>query len=248
MTCSIQTPVTRWEKVAETRWGRYISDIEEDAILKANRAAGKPSRALEIGCEGGRWSKLLSDLGWDMVCTDIDREALALCQKRLPSARCILVSPQDTALPCPSGSLSLMLCVEVCAVIEADWFLGEASRTLSDLGLLVGVFNNLCSLRGLYVMAKRRLRPQPWYPYYQVSYGRWKQRAVDKGFTMVYERGFCWFPFSRASDSRMIPKLTRMEQNLRLDRLTGVSPWVVFIAQKKPVPTPARSPNQAPVS
>jgi hypothetical protein len=63
---------TYWESIAQTRWGSYITEIEKRAILKSNNLSKKPSNALEIGCEGGRWSKLLSDLGWNMTCTDIN--------------------------------------------------------------------------------------------------------------------------------------------------------------------------------
>src|SRR5215472_11416688 len=236
MTTVYHRPVTVWEKVAETKWGRYISQIEEDAILKAHRTAGKPVQALEIGCEGGRWSELLTDLGWNMVCTDIDEAALAACQKRIPSAKCIRVLANDRTLPCTSSSMALILCLEVNPVIEADWFLNEARRTLSDGGMVIGTFNNLCSLRGLFVRVKRRFRPKPWFSYYQMSYGHWRRNALDHGFTMLYERGFCWFPFSRASQSPLIPTATMMERKLRLQHLVALSPWVVFIAQKKSGP------------
>jgi hypothetical protein len=67
-----------------------------------------------------------------------------------------------------------------------------------------------------------------------MSYGHWKRKALDCGFKLVFERGFCWFPFSRASESSLIPTATLMENKLRLQQLVGVSPWVVFIAQKRP--------------
>jgi SAM-dependent methyltransferase len=231
-------PVTRWEKVAETRWGRYVSQIEKDAILYAHRAAGEPAQALEIGCEGGRWSRLLADLGWNLQCIDTDPKVLAVCQERIPAARCILVSPDSTSLPCATGSMALILCIEVCPVIEADWFLPEARRSLSDGGLLVGTFHNAASLRGVFVMAKRWFWPKPWYPFYQLPYRRWKKNALRTGFMIPYEQGFCWFPFSRASDSPLVPKFTLLERKLGLNRLVDFSPWIVFIARKGAPPRP----------
>ena len=71
--------VTKWERVATTRWGAYVSDVEKRAILRGHHLAGTPRTALEIGCEGGRWSKMLNDLGWQMICADINSEALAVC-------------------------------------------------------------------------------------------------------------------------------------------------------------------------
>src|SRR5215470_3961495 len=139
---------TYWESIAQTRWGSYITEIEKRAILKANNLFGKPSNALEIGCEGGRWSKLLSDLGWNMTCTDINLNMLSICQKRIPMAKCILVDKEDTTLPCESGKLKLLLCIEVIEVISSNWFIKESLRVLQDGGKIVGVFNNRLSLRG----------------------------------------------------------------------------------------------------
>ena len=43
---------TFWENVAQSRWGRYISEIEKRAILKAHSVSGRPNEAVEIGCGG----------------------------------------------------------------------------------------------------------------------------------------------------------------------------------------------------
>jgi hypothetical protein len=90
---------TFWEKIARTKWGSYLTEVEKQAILKANDLAVKPTIALEIGCEGGRWSMLLAKLGWKMICTDIDSHTLAICQRRISTAQCILVSPNDSTIP-----------------------------------------------------------------------------------------------------------------------------------------------------
>lgn len=86
---SDEPAMTFWEKAAITRWGSYLTEIEKAVILKAHQLSGLPGTALEIGCEGGRWSKLLSEAGWKVICTDIDVESLALCRKRIPDATCI---------------------------------------------------------------------------------------------------------------------------------------------------------------
>ena len=49
---------------------------------------------------------------------------------------------------------------------------------------------------------------------------------------MLYEEGFCWFPFRRASNSIFIPYVTSLEKKLGLRKLVVISPWIVFIAQK----------------
>src|SRR2546425_7136263 len=177
-----QQAITFWEHVAARKWGRYISDIEMQTILRAHRIAGDPATALEIGCDGGRWSQLLSESGWDLICIDVDRQTLGICQKRIPRAKCVLVHPDDRILPCAAGSLQLVLCMEVNSVIESDWFVPEAHRTLKDGGVVVGVCWNRRSLRGMWVRATGLLRTDTRNRFYQVAYVRWKRKLRDVGF------------------------------------------------------------------
>ncbi len=225
-------PTTYWERVAATRWGKYVSEIEKTAIVKAHHMNGRPTIALEVGCEGGRWSKLLSDLGWGMICTDVNKDVLDICQKRIPAAKCILAHPDDKILPSETASVGLLLCIEVYPIIESEWFLTEANRTLSKDGIIVGVFLNRSSLRGLFVRVRERLSKRYRFRHYQQSYPNWKKNMVKHGFRLIYERGFCWFPLGRSSDSRLVPLFTGIESMLHLGRAIDFSPWIVFIAQK----------------
>jgi hypothetical protein len=111
---------TYWEKIAATKWGSYVTDLERFAILKAHELSNTPKIAFEIGVDGGRWSKLLADLGWRLICTDVNEETLAICQKRISTAHCVLVKPDANRLPSHSESISLLLCMEVAPVIQSD--------------------------------------------------------------------------------------------------------------------------------
>lgn len=138
---TVANSVFMWERVANTtRWGAHISAIEASAIAAAAALADPPSAALEVGCEGGRWSVLLAHKDWSMTCTEVKSEPLRLCQRRIPGAKCVLVDSLSETLPCDSHSQRLLLCIEVPQVIGADWFLREASRVLAPGGVLVGVF------------------------------------------------------------------------------------------------------------
>ena len=217
---------TIWERVAERQWGAYTSEIAKQAILRSDGLSGKPAVALEIGCEGGRWSKLLTSLGWKTICVDTDREALELCRKRIPTAHCILSNSSDESIPCESHSIDLLLCLEVAPVIQSDWFINEGFRVLRERGLIVGVFWNRLSLRGLFVRARGDSE------HYKHAYTSWKRDLSKRGFHIEYEEGYCWFPFHRTSDSRYIPFFTRLEKGFGLRKLTSLSPWIVFIARK----------------
>ena len=78
----------------------YLSELEYNAIDLAARLAKGHENALDVGCDGGRWAKLLEDQDWDVSCTEIDAGSLEICRRRLKRASCIKVEPTDTTLPC----------------------------------------------------------------------------------------------------------------------------------------------------
>jgi SAM-dependent methyltransferase len=234
--------LTYWEVIANTNWGRYITEIEKRIILKASRLAGNPTIALEVGCEGGRWTKLLYDLGWKTICTDIDQIMLNKCKNNIPEAECICVSPNGSIIPCNTETIKLLLCIEVAPVIKSEWFIHESFRVLQNDGLLVGVFGNLLSWRGLFFIAKRC-----WYSlinnrsildklerinFYNLTYPVWKKKFCKGGFNIIHEEGLCWFPFRRDSNFPFIRLFAKMERLLHLHNLITLSPWIVFIAKK----------------
>lgn len=230
MAATISQEQTYWERVAESRWGRYTTEIARNGIMRAHRLASPPADAFEIGCEGGRWAKLLADQGWQMICTDVDAGALRVCQDRIPEATCILVRPEDTRLPYEE-KVRLLLCLEVVNVIQSPWFIGEAGRILEHDGVLIGVFWNGRSLRGLLYRLVSAFTGRS-FSFYTQAYPTWRRQLELAGFRIQYEEGYCWFPFSRGSNSFLIPFCIRLERLLRLNRLIAYSPWVIFIARK----------------
>src|SRR5439155_4055080 len=83
--------MTHWDRVAETTsWGRYLTDVERQVVLRGEALAERPGHALDLGCGSGRWSKLLSERGWNMTCTDVNAQALAICRRNVPKAKCLL--------------------------------------------------------------------------------------------------------------------------------------------------------------
>jgi len=70
------------------------------------------------------------------------------------------------------------------------------------------------------------------FDYYEVAYPIWRKKFSDRGFRVHYEEGYCWFPFSRSSNSLLIPHFLRLEKKLGLHKLASISPWIAFVAQK----------------
>jgi len=228
--------LTYWDRVNLARWGAYLIQREQSVVLRAHALAQKPGQAVDLGCGSGRWSKLLSDLGWRLDCIDVDSQSLAICKRNVPPANCLRSEPDAVTIPCGSGSSSLLLCIEVAPAIQAPWFLSESHRVLGDQGLLVGVWWNRRSWRWLGWWLKRVLTGgQSAQTFYQKPYSAWRQELRTAGFDVVHEEGFSWAPFGRASDSPLIPLFTRMERLLGLHRWVTLSPWVLFIAKKASV-------------
>ncbi|MCK5613807.1 methyltransferase domain-containing protein [Candidatus Pacearchaeota archaeon] len=226
--------MTRWEEVARnTTWGVYITEIEKRAILKACEFFKEPSTCLEIGCEaGGRWSGLLASLGWNMICTDVAPHMLQICQERIPSAQCILVQPNDTNIPCKTETIKLLLCIEVHPVINSDWFLPEAFRTLSHGGWLIATVSNSLSLRGVFYRTVHKFKKDKTLWGYTHPYYKFRRKITQAGFKVISEEGHCWLPFTRESNSPLVPSLTKLEQLLGLRSISCLSPQIVLTAQK----------------
>jgi SAM-dependent methyltransferase len=226
--------LTFWEGVARTRWGKYLTQLETEALNKSQLLLPDPTVALEIGCEGGRWSNLLTSLGWKMICTDVSEQALKTCKRRIPSARCIRVSAEETRLPAATAEVKLLLCIEVDPVVGCAWFISEASRVLADGGVLVCTILNARSHRAVVHKLFRRLTPEQRRQtgLYPVNYSDWKRSLQRAGFQVVHERGCCWAPFPRKSNSRLIPFCCFLEKHSGLSQVSSLSPWVVVVAQK----------------
>lgn len=228
------TPMTHWDHVAETTsWGRYLSDIERKVILRGEALAPTPKNAIDMGCGGGRWSKLLAERGWNLTSSDVSSEALAICQRNVPHAHCHLASKDSRTIPARTNAAGLLLCIEVVPLIESNWFIPEAHRVLVDGGIFVGVYINGRSLRGVAWRVKQRLSgSQETAQFYKASYIDWKNRLTSSGFEMVHEESCCWGPFTRNSNSPLVPVFTKFERAVGLHRVVNWSPWVVFIARK----------------
>jgi SAM-dependent methyltransferase len=232
-----QTPkLDYWERIGETtRWGRYLAVKERALVLRGLALAGPPGKAVDMGCGGGRWGKILADHGWEMTCVDVSAEALGACQAKMPSARCICVEPTSTVIPCETRSQRLLMCMEAPDVVEPPWFAPEAGRVLQDSGHLIGFYMNPQSWRGVLWRMRRETNGIGGRHYWGPSYQDWKRNLVAQGFEMLHEESYSWAPFGRTSDSRLIPFATSIERITGLSHLVRFAPWILFIARKTPL-------------
>ena len=225
--------VTFWGTVATTKWGQYLTELERRLVTLGNALAGEPGAGIDLGCGSGRWSRQLTDAGWRMTCIDASPKDLAVCQTNVPEAQSILVARDSSVIPCLSRSCGILLCIEVGPVIESNWFVPEVTRVLSDRGILVGVFCNRHSWRGLVGRLKYRLNGRRGAnDFYNVDYSSFRKKLTAAGFELVHQEGLCWGPAGRCSDSALVPFYIKLERALRLNRFVAISPWIAFIARK----------------
>jgi SAM-dependent methyltransferase len=225
-----------WERYYnEYPYGWHLSRVEERAVVAVRDLVGQAGNALDVGCEGGRWSRLLAERGWRRTCTDVSAEALTICQRRLPEATCLLVESDDISLPSADASQQALLCIEVPMVMQSAWFLAEAARVLAPGGYLIGVHYNRQSLRGVLYnhVPGFRSKNDVAYFYFPESYAAWRKRLRASGFEVTHEDGFDWIPFRKYSRSPLVGPAVRLERTLGLTRLARFSPMVVFIARKR---------------
>ena len=227
-----------WDEVATRAWGRYLTEAEGRAVEEAQRTAPPPRAALDVGCGGGRWTRLLLDRGWSVTALDVDEEALARCAEHNPGATCLFARPGDVTLPAADASVSLLVCIEVMPVTHSDWFLAEARRVLVPGGRLVTVAWNRWSLRGVVTDLATRVRSGHPHPFYRFSYRAWRRSLRDHGFRVAAEQGLSWFPFGRVSDSPLVPVAVATEGAEHLGRLPTLSPWVLVTAGLPPTDEP----------
>jgi SAM-dependent methyltransferase len=230
----VTTTDTRWEAAARTAWGSYLTDAEFRVLHQGLDLAPETGGALEVGCEGGRWSKEILRRRGTVNCTDVDQQSLDLCSQRLPEARCIRVSPDDRQLPVGDGELGFMLVYEVTPVTNAPWFPAEAARVLERGGVLVFSHHNPASIRALAYRAAMLVgrRAKSWGFYGGPTYTAFRKSLRAAGFSVIHEEGLAWMPFPRDSDSSLVAPAVRAERLLGLRRLVAVSPWVLAVARR----------------
>lgn len=223
-----------WDIQSNNRFGTYIEGYEKMGLDKCLRLLPQSSikTVLDFGCGSGNWSLYIqkeSCCKFRVIGIDIDKEALALYKKRVPSSSSILTSPNDSSLPLEKESVDLIIVFQ--APFTKNWFFKEAHRVLKHNGVLVGTLLNKTSWRG----ALQRIKATLWKTEnpFVVSLIELKERTKSEGFEMIFSRGFGWIPVpSRQNNSLLISIFGLLEKILFLGSIKALSPNLVFILRK----------------
>jgi SAM-dependent methyltransferase len=230
-----------WERlIAQTRYGRYADSVESKMVRYVLAHCPDTGVLLDVGCEGGRWSKVFADRGWQITATDVDTGALQVCQSRIPNARCVLADPKSRQLVAEDDSIDIALCIEVGSVVHSDWAVPEFSRVLKRGGRLAGVCWNRSSWRGFLYHNAPSLRSSGSDPLlgFPIKYKNFRRQMITHGFRFEKELGYAWGPFRRTSDSLPVSLWAAFERFSGLQHFISGAPMIAFVAQKGAPPVP----------
>jgi SAM-dependent methyltransferase len=232
---SLTSSALLWERLmAQTRYGRYADGVESTMMRYVLAQHPTPGVLFDVGCEGGRWSKVFADCGWQILATDVDSGVLRVCQSRIPSARCVLADSQSRRLVAENDSIDIALCIEVGPVIHADWAVSEFSRVVKRGGRLVGVCWNRASWRGFLYHNVPSLRSSGSNPMvgFPIKYQNFRRQMIENGFRFEKELGYAWGPFRRSSNSLPVSLWATLERLSGLQHFISAAPMIAFVAQK----------------
>jgi SAM-dependent methyltransferase len=220
--------------MAQTRYGRYANSVESTMMLYVLGQCPRPGVLLDVGCEGGRWSKFFAERGWHVIATDVDAGFLQVCQSRIPNARCVLADSNSDWLAAEDESVDVALCMEVGPVIHSYWAVPEFARVLKRGGRLAGVCWNRSSWRGFLYHNVPRLRSpgSDSLVGFPIKYKNFRSQMIKHKFRFEKELGYAWGPFRRTSNSFPVSLWAAFERFSGLQRFISAAPMIAFVAQK----------------
>lgn len=240
-------PKLLWERLmSDTRYGRYADRVESSMIAYLLARVRQPGVLLDVGCEGGRWSKVFAERGWQIIATDVEMKSLQTCQLRIPDAQCVLADSTGNKLPAADESIDAALCIEVAPVIHSAWAAQEFARALKPGALLAGVCWNRASWRGFLYHHAPSLRSTGSHPLigFPIRYLDFRTQMTNRGFCFEKELGYAWGPFRRTSNSRLVTITGVLERLSGLQYLIAFAPMIAFACRKLPLSDSASSPRQ----
>jgi SAM-dependent methyltransferase len=223
-----------WSSVAQTSMGQYITQEEVSFINRA--IAGLPEKPviiLDAGAGSGKLEPLLTTLASHVICTEINPELTGILAHTGSNVMPVLVKPTIRSLPLADDSVDVVVCLELPELAEQNWFYAECQRVLKHRGIMIIMSTNRFSwkgaLKGLWSGDRARADKR----YYLRTIHDVRRSVKRYGLTVRRVSGMNWAPFSRASDSPLVPLFMTFEKLMKLSRLVFCSPWVLLEVRKE---------------
>lgn len=220
-----------WDTANKTRMGEYITCREVGFINKY--VNNKPIRSvLDIGGGSGRIVKHIPGRDEKQIVV-LDQGVQQLKQAEI-NLNCRICQGDASHLPFQANSFDLVLAIQLIEYLpNLDSFLHECHRVLKTDGSLIMTWSNRNSPFGRLYPFFFKKNPI----FYRFSCAEGVKRINRSQFKIETLKGYRWLPFNRASNSQVIPVLSRLES--WFTPITGnprISPWIFCAAIKEQFP------------
>jgi 2-polyprenyl-3-methyl-5-hydroxy-6-metoxy-1,4-benzoquinol methylase len=216
---------THWEYAAQTRMGKYLTDLETEFISKSIDLTKENLTVMDVGAEAGRFSLFAANTNAYVVSIDLD--SYALKRLHLKNRGVNVVQADARHLPVKDTVFDVVLMVEVLDYIpQLDQTLGDCKRTLKPNSSCVLSFGNKSSVKAKLKAMQGKS--------YRHSYGEIMRCLSKTGFAVKNKLGYSWLPFGRTSQNSFVGFLAGTEKIFGLRRIVRYSPWVIIHVTKPP--------------
>lgn len=216
---------THWEYAAQTRMGKYLTDLETEFISKSIDLCKENLTIMDVGAEAGRFSLFAANTNAYVVSVDLD--SYALRRLHLKNRDVNVIQADARHLPLKDAVFDVVFMVEVLDYIpELDQALVDCKRTLKPDSSCVLSFGNKSSLKAKLKAMQGKS--------YRHSYGEVVRSLSKAGFNLKNKLGYSWLPFGRTSQSSLVGFFAGVEKIFGLRRIVRYSPWVIIHVTKPP--------------
>jgi ubiquinone/menaquinone biosynthesis C-methylase UbiE len=210
---------THWEYAAQTRMGKYLTDLETAFISKTIDLSRQNLTVMDVGAEAGRFSVFAADSKAYVVSIDLD--AYALRRLKLKNKTVNIIQADARHLPLKDEVFDVVFMVEVLDYIpELDQALSDCKRTLKPNASCILSFGNKSSLKAKLKAMQGKS--------YRHSFGEVMGCLSKTGFNIKSKLGYSWLPFGRTSQSPLVGFLAGVERVFGLRKIIRYSPWVII--------------------
>jgi 2-polyprenyl-3-methyl-5-hydroxy-6-metoxy-1,4-benzoquinol methylase len=216
---------THWEYAAQTRMGKYLTNLETDFISKSIDLSKENLTVMDVGAEAGRFSLFAANTNAYVMSVDLD--SYALKRLHLKNRAVNIVQADARYLPLKDAVFDVVFMVEVLDYIpELGQAFSECKRTLKPDSSCVLSFGNKSSIKAKLKAMQGKS--------YRHSYGEVVSNLSKTGFGVKNKLGYSWMPFGRTSQSALVGFLAGVEKIFGLRRIIRYSPWVIIHVTKPP--------------
>ncbi|HEY40945.1 MAG TPA: class I SAM-dependent methyltransferase [Dehalococcoidia bacterium] len=222
-----------WDFAAKTAVGQYITEREDEFLRRCLvDFPNKPKVIVDAGAGSGRFETLLASFASWVITTEIDQSLVHRLSQAGNNVLPLLVSDTAKCLPLADDSVDCVVCMEVPALAEQNWFYAECLRVLRPGGAIIVSVTNRLSWKGALAVLRPKRYVRKHARYYQRTIRDVRLTLKRDGFAIRRVAGLNWIPFPHASDSPLVRPVVVLEKTIGLHRLNCLSPWVLVEARK----------------